>query len=35
MHGATCSIRHLPDNAVAIAVFFSGNRIRFTEQQSR
>ncbi len=34
MHGATCSIRHLPDNAVAIAVFFSGNRIRFTEQQS-
>lgn len=34
MHGATYDIRHLPNNAVAIAVFFSGNRIRLAETQS-
>lgn len=34
MHGATCDVRYLPDNAVAIAVFFPANRIRLTEQQS-
>ena len=34
MHGATYDIRHTADHAVAIAVFFSGNRIRHSEQAS-
>ncbi|MBY0406876.1 MAG: HAMP domain-containing histidine kinase [Rickettsiales bacterium] len=35
MHSATCDVSYMPDNSVAIAVFFSASRIRFTDTSER